>query len=81
MTVSLNRPKYMTRQQVKQLSDEGNLVASHTWDHHMFTGYKTQQDWVTQVDKPKKQQKKLMENLLIILLILMAFGIKKAFLN
>ncbi len=54
MTVSLNRPKYMTRQQVKQLSDEGNSVVSHTWDHHMFTGYKTQQDWVTQVDKPKK---------------------------
>jgi peptidoglycan/xylan/chitin deacetylase (PgdA/CDA1 family) len=54
MTVSLNRPKYMTREQVKELSDAGNVVASHTWDHHMFTGYKTEQDWITQVDKPKK---------------------------
>lgn len=55
MTVSLNRPKYMTREQVKQLSDEGHVVESHTWDHHKFTGYKVEQDWLTQIDKPKKQ--------------------------
>ncbi len=55
MTVSLNRPKYMTRDQVKQLSDEGNLIASHTWDHHIFTQYKTPQDWETQVEKPKSK--------------------------
>ncbi len=34
MTVSLNRPRYMTEAQVKQLSDEGNVIGSHTWDHH-----------------------------------------------
>lgn len=34
MTVSLNRPHYMTEAQVKQLSDEGNVIGSHTWDHH-----------------------------------------------
>lgn len=55
MTVSLNRPRYMTREQVKQLADAGNVVASHTWDHHMFTKYKTPEDWAIQVDKPKKQ--------------------------
>lgn len=55
MTVSLNHPKYMTREQVKQLSDEGNMIASHTWDHHIFTQYKTPQDWETQVEKPKKK--------------------------
>jgi peptidoglycan/xylan/chitin deacetylase (PgdA/CDA1 family) len=55
MTVSLNRPKYMTREQIKQLADAGNVVASHTWDHHLFTQYKTPEDWATQVDKPKKQ--------------------------
>ena len=59
MTVSMNRPKYMTREQIKQLSDEGNVVESHTWDHHKFTGYKTEQDWETQVDKPRKQIKDL----------------------
>ncbi|MCW3105665.1 MAG: polysaccharide deacetylase, partial [Segetibacter sp.] len=54
MTVSINRPKYMTREQIKQLVDEGNVVTSHTWDHHSVKGYKTEQDWVTQIEKPKK---------------------------
>ncbi len=36
MTVSLGRPRYMTEQQVKQLSDAGNVIGSHTWDHHRF---------------------------------------------
>jgi peptidoglycan/xylan/chitin deacetylase (PgdA/CDA1 family) len=55
MTVSLNRPKYMTREQIKQLSDDGHVIESHTWDHHKFTGYKAEQDWLTQIEKPKKQ--------------------------
>lgn len=54
MTVSINRPKYMTKEQIKQLSDEGNVVTSHTWDHHSVKGYKTDQDWTTQIEKPKK---------------------------
>ena len=36
MTVSLGRPNYMTKEQVKQLSDAGNVIGSHTWDHHRF---------------------------------------------
>jgi len=55
MTVSLNRPKYMTTGQVKQLSDDGNVVESHTWDHHMVKSYKTPEDWATQIEKPKKK--------------------------
>jgi peptidoglycan/xylan/chitin deacetylase (PgdA/CDA1 family) len=39
MTVSLGRPRYMTPEQVKQLSDEGNVIASHTWDHHRVDKY------------------------------------------
>jgi peptidoglycan/xylan/chitin deacetylase (PgdA/CDA1 family) len=34
MTVSLGRPHYMTNDMVKKLSDEGNIIGSHTWDHH-----------------------------------------------
>jgi peptidoglycan/xylan/chitin deacetylase (PgdA/CDA1 family) len=55
MTVSLNRPRYMSREQVKQLSDEGHVIESHTWDHHKVTGYKMPEDWATQIEKPKKQ--------------------------
>jgi peptidoglycan/xylan/chitin deacetylase (PgdA/CDA1 family) len=54
MTVSINRPKYMTKEQIRQLTDEGHVVTSHTWDHHSVKGYKTEQDWLTQIEKPKK---------------------------
>lgn len=54
MTVSLNRPNYMTRQQVKELSDAGNVIGSHTWDHHNVKQYQGK-DWEIQIDKPTKQ--------------------------
>ncbi|MEO9100750.1 MAG: polysaccharide deacetylase family protein [Ginsengibacter sp.] len=54
MTVSLNRPHYMTTDQLKQLSQEGNAVESHTWDHHMVTKYQGN-DWNIQFVQPKKK--------------------------
>ena len=54
MTVSLNRPNYMTKDQVRQLSDEGHIINSHTWDHHSVKGYVTDKDWEIQIEKPKK---------------------------
>jgi peptidoglycan/xylan/chitin deacetylase (PgdA/CDA1 family) len=52
MTVVLNRPNYLTKDQVKEISDKGHVIACHTWDHHMTTKYKDE-DWVTQADKPR----------------------------
>ncbi|HEY6899722.1 MAG TPA: polysaccharide deacetylase family protein [Puia sp.] len=55
MTVSLNRlPHYMTKDQVKELYTAGNVIGSHTWDHHNVRKYQGQ-DWVTQIEKPTKQ--------------------------
>jgi peptidoglycan/xylan/chitin deacetylase (PgdA/CDA1 family) len=54
MTVSLGRPGYMSKEQVKQLSDEGHIIGSHTWDHHNVKKY-AGDDWTTQIDKPSKQ--------------------------
>ncbi|GEO04916.1 hypothetical protein AAE02nite_25800 [Adhaeribacter aerolatus] len=54
MTVSLGRPRYMTRAQVKELADAGHVIGSHTWDHQNVKKLKDQ-DWVTQIDKPTKQ--------------------------
>ncbi|PWA05188.1 polysaccharide deacetylase family protein [Flavobacterium psychrotolerans] len=54
MTVSINRPNYMTKEQIKNLSDNGHEVAAHTWDHHMVTKYEGA-DWGTQLVKPKKK--------------------------
>lgn len=53
MTVSLGRPNYMSREQVKQLSDAGNEIGSHTWDHKNIKKF-TDADWAIQIDKPTK---------------------------
>jgi len=54
MTVSLGRPHYMSKAQVKELADQGNVIGSHTWDHHNVKKYQGE-DWATQIDKPTKQ--------------------------
>jgi peptidoglycan/xylan/chitin deacetylase (PgdA/CDA1 family) len=54
-TIDIAKNKhYMNRQQVKQLSDEGNVIACHTQDHTNFKKYKGN-DWKTQIDKPTKK--------------------------
>ncbi|HJS00422.1 MAG TPA: polysaccharide deacetylase family protein, partial [Flavobacterium sp.] len=52
MTVSINRPNYLSKEEIKDLSNSGNSIAAHTWDHHMVTKY-TGEDWNTQLVKPK----------------------------
>ena len=54
MTVSLNKPGYMSKDQVKQLADAGHVIGSHTWDHKNVKTY-TSEDWVEQVQKPSRQ--------------------------
>lgn len=58
MTVSIGRKgkfvDYMTREQIKQLADEGNVIGSHTYDHKNFKKY-TGKDWEEQLDKPTKK--------------------------
>ncbi len=54
MTVSLGRAHYMSREQVRQLSEEGNIIGSHTWDHHSVKKY-ADKDWITQVEKPTRE--------------------------
>lgn len=54
MTISINRPRYMTKEQIKQLAEEGHAVESHTWDHHMVTKYQGE-DWQKQLIQPMKK--------------------------
>ena len=54
MTISINRPRYMSKVQIKNLSDSGHLIAGHTWDHHMVTKY-AGEDWDIQLVKPRRQ--------------------------
>ncbi|MBE9601422.1 polysaccharide deacetylase family protein [Pedobacter sp. MC2016-24] len=58
MTVSIGKKgkfvDYMTKEQIKQLSDEGNVIGSHTYDHKNFKKYQGK-DWEEQLDKPTKK--------------------------
>jgi len=54
MTVSMNRPHYMSTANIKTLSDKGHVIASHTWDHHNVKKY-TDTDWPLQLEKPTRQ--------------------------
>jgi peptidoglycan/xylan/chitin deacetylase (PgdA/CDA1 family) len=53
MTVSLGRPNYLSRDQVKKMSDAGHVIGSHTYDHQNVKKYQGE-DWVTQIEKPTK---------------------------
>ena len=52
MTISIGRPRYMSKEQIKQLADEGHTIASHTWDHHNVKNY-VGDDWDNQLLKSK----------------------------
>lgn len=54
MTVSIGKKgkvHYMSKEDIKDLSDRGNTIGSHTYDHQNFKKF-TGDDWVTQIDKP-----------------------------
>jgi len=54
VTTNISKNKhYMSREQVKQLSDEGNVIACHTRDHANFNKLKGA-DWATQLDRPAR---------------------------
>jgi peptidoglycan/xylan/chitin deacetylase (PgdA/CDA1 family) len=53
MTVTIGRPRYMNKAQLKELSDDGHVIASHTYDHKNFAQF-TDEDWEVQIDKPNR---------------------------
>ena len=54
MTVVLDRPNWLSRDDVRALDAAGMTIASHTWDHHPVTGYGAK-DWAVQLEKPRAQ--------------------------
>lgn len=41
MTISIGRPNYMSKEQIRQLADEGHAIESHTWRHDRVDKYQT----------------------------------------
>lgn len=61
MTISIGKPRYMNKQQIKQLSEEGHAIECHTWDHHRVDRY-IASDWETQLVKPRKTLEDIINN-------------------
>jgi len=67
MTISIGRPRYMSKEQIKQLADEGHVIGSHTWRHDRvdrlkdlntieYRGKKVEvNEWDFQLTNTKKQ--------------------------
>ncbi len=60
MTVSIGKPGYMTKNQIKKLSQTGHTIGLHTWDHSAVTCY-TESDWNKQLIRPRKQLENLID--------------------
>ena len=71
MTISIGRPRYMSKEQIKQLADEGHVIGSHTWRHDRvdrlkdlntieYGGRKIEvNEWDFQLTKTRKQLEEL----------------------
>ena len=53
MTVVLDKPHWLSRDQVRDLHRRGMAIGAHTWDHHPVTGY-SGTDWQTQLIEPAR---------------------------
>ncbi len=54
MTISIGRPRYMNKQQIRDLADNGHIIACHTWDHNNVKKY-GEGDWDKQFLEPRKK--------------------------
>lgn len=54
MTVVLDKPGWLSREQVRELDRAGMTIGVHSFDHHPVAGYRGA-DWKEQVEAPKRQ--------------------------
>jgi peptidoglycan/xylan/chitin deacetylase (PgdA/CDA1 family) len=59
MTVVLDRPNWLSRDDVRALDGAGMTIAAHTWDHHPITNYRDK-DWALQLEKPRAQLEQIL---------------------
>ena len=52
MTVVLNKPDWLSDDQLRELDGAGMTIGAHTWDHQRMDRLAADQ-WTTQVDQPK----------------------------
>ena len=57
MTIAIGKPGYLNARQIKSLSENGHVIALHTWDHHLVNKLHPD-DWEKQLTQPKLQLEK-----------------------
>lgn len=53
MTIAIDKPNYLSRQEINTLASNGHVIACHTYDHPLMTRLKGD-DWDREIDKPRK---------------------------
>ena len=53
MTVCINKPGYLSAQQIKDLYRRGHVIAAHSYDHPYLTKLSSS-EWGSELEKPKK---------------------------
>jgi peptidoglycan/xylan/chitin deacetylase (PgdA/CDA1 family) len=53
MTVSINKPGYLSKAELQSIINQGHVIGNHTWDHHNVKEY-SNTDWKKQLDDPAK---------------------------
>ncbi len=61
MTVVLDKPGYLSREQVKELDQQGMTIGAHTWDHQRVTRY-TDADWDVQITRPTRELEEIVDH-------------------
>ena len=53
MTIAIDKPNYLSSQEINALASNGHVIACHTYDHPLLTRLKDD-DWNKEIDRPKK---------------------------
>jgi peptidoglycan/xylan/chitin deacetylase (PgdA/CDA1 family) len=60
MTVVLDKPGWLSRDQVRALHRQGMTIGAHTWDHHPVTRY-AEADWRIQLVEPARALERILD--------------------
>jgi peptidoglycan/xylan/chitin deacetylase (PgdA/CDA1 family) len=58
MTIAIDKPNYLSREEISALSKAGHTVACHTYDHPPLTR-SPEVEWAKEIDEPKKLLEKI----------------------
>jgi peptidoglycan/xylan/chitin deacetylase (PgdA/CDA1 family) len=58
MTIAIDKPNYLSSEEIRALSNDGNTIACHTYDHPLLTKLPAN-EWSREIDEPKRLLEKI----------------------